>query len=189
MKTIGILAFQGDFQRHADVFRSLDRPVRMVRRPDELDGIAGLVVPGGESTTIGMLCERFGLLDRIRTAGAAGLPIMGTCAGAILLAREIVGSEQVRFGLMDMTIERNAYGRQVDSFEASIPVPSLGAPPVTGVFIRAPRIVSVGSSVDVLATFEDHPVLVRAGNLLALSFHPELTGDYRIHRSFAAMVG
>jgi 5'-phosphate synthase pdxT subunit len=136
-----------------------------------------------------MLMDRFGLLQPIRQAiSDAGLPVMGTCAGAILLSREIVASGQVRIGTLDAVIERNAYGRQVDSFEASLEVPLLGGQPVTGVFIRAPRFRSVGSGVEVLASFEDAPVLVRDQALLALTFHPELTGDDRIHRLFAEMV-
>ena len=132
--------------------------------------------------------DRFGLLRPVIDAVAGGLPVMGTCAGAILLSREIVGSDQVRLGVLDAVIERNAYGRQVDSFEAAIAVPELGDDPVTGVFIRAPRFVSVGSGIEVLARFEDAPILVRQDRVLALSFHPELTGDYRIHRLFAAMI-
>ncbi len=189
MLTVGIVAFQGDFSRHISVFRELGVEARPIRRPEELTGVDGLVIPGGESTTIGMLMQRFGVLDRVRTEYARGaLPIMGTCAGAILLAQRILNSDQVRLGLLDMEIERNAYGRQVDSFEASLTVPVLGAEPVTGVFIRAPRIRSVGPAVNVLARFEESPVVVQDGSLLALSFHPELTGDYRIHAHFLAMI-
>ncbi|MFW5826970.1 MAG: pyridoxal 5'-phosphate synthase glutaminase subunit PdxT [Alkalispirochaeta sp.] len=189
MITIGIVAFQGDFSKHIAVFRELGVSTRAVRRPDELTGIDGLVIPGGESTTIGMLMERFGVLDRVRAEHAQrALPIMGTCAGAIILAQRIVESKQVRLGLLDIEIERNAYGRQVDSFEAALEVPALGPEPVTGVFIRAPRIRSVGPTVKVLARFEGSPVVVQDNALLALSFHPELTGDYRIHRHFLAMI-
>jgi pyridoxal 5'-phosphate synthase pdxT subunit len=185
---IGVVSYQGDFERHSRVFSSLGAAIRPVRRPEELAGLNGLVVPGGESTTIGMLMERFGLLEPVRSAIAeARLPVLGTCAGAILLSREIVGYDQVRIGVLDAVIERNAYGRQVDSFEAAIAVPLLGEDPVTGVFIRAPRFRSVGPAVEVLASFEDAPVLVREGSVLALTFHPELTGDERIHRLFVDM--
>jgi pyridoxal 5'-phosphate synthase pdxT subunit len=185
---IGVVSYQGDYERHSRVFSSLGAEVRGVRRPEELAGLNGLVVPGGESTTIGMLMERFGLLEPVRLAIAeARLPVLGTCAGAILLSREIVGYDQVRIGVLDAVIERNAYGRQVDSFEAAIAVPLLGEDPVTGVFIRAPRFRSVGPEVEVLASFEDAPVLVREGSVLALTFHPELTGDERIHRLFVDM--
>jgi pyridoxal 5'-phosphate synthase pdxT subunit len=185
---IGVVSYQGDYERHSRVFSSLGAEVRGVRRPEELAGLNGLVVPGGESTTIGMLMERFGLLEPVRLAIAeARLPVLGTCAGAILLSRVIVGYDQVRIGVLDAVIERNAYGRQVDSFEAAIAVPLLGEDPVTGVFIRAPRFRSVGPEVEVLASFEDAPVLVREGSVLALTFHPELTGDERIHRLFVDM--
>ena len=188
MSTVGVIAFQGDFHRHLQVFAELGLDARPIRRPEEIAGVDGLVIPGGESTTIGMLMDRFGLLRPAIDAVAGGLPVMGTCAGAILLSREIVGTDQVRLGVLDAVIERNAYGRQVDSFEAAIAVPELGDDPVTGVFIRAPRFVSVGSGVEVLARFEDAPILVRQDRVLALSFHPELTGDYRIHRLFASMI-
>lgn len=187
--TIGVVAFQGDFSRHIGVFRELGVDVSPIRKTAELDAVDGLVIPGGESTTIGMLMERYGLLDRVRERALEGLPILGTCAGAILLARDIVGSDQPRVGVMDIGVRRNAYGRQVDSFEASVSVSALGTAPLTGVFIRAPRIESLGRQVSVLASFEDAPVLVRQQQLLALSFHPELTGDLRVHRYFLDMVG
>lgn len=190
MLTIGIIAFQGDFSRHVSVFRKLGVETRAVRRPEEVAGLDGLVIPGGESTTIGMLMARFGVLDAVLTAREElELPIMGTCAGAILLAQRIIASDQVRLGLMDMEVERNAYGRQVDSFEASLAVPAVGDAPVTGVFIRAPRITSVGPGATVLGRFEESPVIVQQDSLLALSFHPELTGDYRIHAHFLQMIG
>ncbi|MDA3947741.1 MAG: pyridoxal 5'-phosphate synthase glutaminase subunit PdxT [Spirochaeta sp.] len=186
-QTIGVLAFQGDFHRHLTVFEELGLAVRPVRRPEELAGLDGLVLPGGESTTIGKLIERFGLLAAIRDAAAAGLSVMGTCAGAILLSRGIVGSDQPRLGLLDTEIERNAYGRQVDSFEADIEVPALGPESLRGVFIRAPRYVACGPAVEVLARFEGAPVIIREGPHLALTFHPELTGDTRLHRYFVEM--
>lgn len=184
--TIGIISYQGDVDRHERALAESREgvSVRRVRRPEELAGLAGIVIPGGESTTIGMLMERFGLLAPLREAIAAGLPVLGTCAGAILLAREIEGSSQVRLGTLDIGIRRNAYGRQIDSFEADLEIPELGAPPLRAVFIRAPRIERVGSDIEVLATFEGAPVLIRQGATIALSFHPELTDDRRVQQLF-----
>jgi 5'-phosphate synthase pdxT subunit len=183
-RTVGVLAFQGDFHRHLSVIRGLGWDARPVRRPEEVSGLRALVLPGGESTTIGLLMTRFGLLDAVVEAEANGMALMGTCAGAILLSREIAGSDQARLGFFDTEIQRNAYGRQVDSFEADVPVPALGSAPVRGVFIRAPRYLRCGPAVDVLASFEDSPVIVRQGQHLALTFHPELTNDTRIHEYF-----
>ncbi|MFP4011609.1 MAG: pyridoxal 5'-phosphate synthase glutaminase subunit PdxT [Spirochaetaceae bacterium] len=184
---IGVLAFQGDFGKHMDLVASMGREAVPVRSPDHLDGIGALIIPGGESTTIGMLCERFGLLERIRERAGAGLPILGTCAGAILLARDIVGSDQPRLGLLDIEIRRNAYGRQIESFEANLtPARELAGSdeeaPLRGVFIRAPLITRVDNNVEVIARFEESPVVVRQGNIVAATFHPELTGEVRIHR-------
>lgn len=158
-----------------------------VRSPEHLDEVSGIIVPGGESTTIGMLMERFGLLEAIRSRALEGMPVLGTCAGAILLAKDIENSSQPRLGLMDMTVRRNAYGRQVDSFEADIVAPELGNGAVRGVFIRAPVIMSVAANVEVLARFEEMPVIVRQNNLMAITFHPELTGDTRLHERFVEM--
>jgi 5'-phosphate synthase pdxT subunit len=165
----------------------MGRDGRAVRRPEELGGLSALIIPGGESTTIGMLMDRFDLLQSIRDLAREGLPILGTCAGAILLAREISGSDQPRLGLMDMTVERNAYGRQIESFEADVDFrpPGTGADgdahPLHAVFIRAPIITRTGSEVEVLARFEENPVVVRQGRLYAATFHPELSGERRIH--------
>jgi len=183
-RTVGVLAFQGDFHRHLSVIRELGWNAIPVRRPEEVPGLRALILPGGESTTIGLLMTRFGLLDAVVEAEANGMALMGTCAGAILLSREIAGSDQPRLGFLDTEIKRNAYGRQVDSFEADIAVPVLGDLPVRGVFIRAPRYLRCGSSVEVLASFEDSPVIVAEGHHLALTFHPELTNDTRIHEHF-----
>lgn len=180
----GVVSYQGDFQKHVAALRSLGETVRAVRAPEDLEGLTGLVIPGGESTTIGKLMSRFGLLQQLRSRIDGGLAVMGTCAGAILLAREIEQSTQERIGSMDMTVRRNAYGRQIDSFEARLEIPVIGAAPFEGVFIRAPMITGVGADVEVLSLFEESPVLVRRGRLLALTFHPELTGDTRIHRLF-----
>ena len=156
-----------------------------VRRPEQLDEIDALVIPGGESTTIGKLAERYGFLGRLRERAAEGMPIWGTCAGAIFLSGAVVSHPHPVLGLMDMTVERNAFGRQVDSFEADLDVRGLAGGPFHGVFIRAPRIVGVGPRVEVLARLEDGSVVAaRQGRLLATSFHPELTGDHRFHELF-----
>lgn len=182
--TIGVLAFQGDFQKHIELYSRLGHTAVPVRTPESVEEIDALVLPGGESTTIGMLMDRFGLLSAVQRRADDGLPVLGTCAGAILMSQEIIGSDQPRLGLLDTTIERNAYGRQVDSFEADISIPDLGTEVVRGVFIRAPRYTRVGPDVTVLAYFEDAPVVVRSGNRIALTFHPELTSDTRIHEYF-----
>lgn len=186
--TIGILALQGDFQKHADHVRSLDAEALLVRRPEDLEGIDGLIIPGGESTTIGKLLVAFKLVDPLQERLASGLPLFGTCAGLILMAREIDGYDQFRLGTLDVTVTRNAYGRQIESFEAEIPVEEPLHSPVRGVFIRAPRIIRLGDGVEVLATYEGDPVMVQQKNLLAASFHPELTENREIHRYFIGMI-
>jgi 5'-phosphate synthase pdxT subunit len=183
---VGVLAFQGDFQKHIELLAAMDRRAVAVRSPEHLEEVSALVIPGGESTTIGMLMDRFGLLEKVRERAAAGLPILGTCAGAILLAREIEGSKQPRLGIMDLAVRRNAYGRQIESFEADIDLQAgegaQAAPrALRAVFIRAPIITAVGPEVEVLARFEDRPVVVRRGNLLAATFHPELSGETAVH--------
>lgn len=182
--TIGVLAFQGDFQRHFELLFSMGSDVRYVRTADEISAVDGLVIPGGESTTIGKLLSRFGLMEPIRRRIAERMPVFGTCAGAILLAKEIEGSDQDRLGVMDIAVTRNAYGRQIESFEADVEVPSISGEPVRGVFIRAPIITATGPGVEVLGSFEDRPVVVRQGNLLVATFHPELAGDGRLHAIF-----
>jgi len=188
MKGIGVLRYQGDFEQHLAVLARLGVAGVPVRRADELDLVDGLIIPGGESTTIGMLVERFGLLQPLRERIAAGFPVLGTCAGTILLANTIEGSDQVRIGGMDIVVRRNAYGTQVDSFEADLPVPVLGDDPVRGVFIRAPVIVTTGPGVDVLARFEENAVAAIEGHKMVPTFHPELTGDNRFHRYFVELV-
>jgi len=157
-----------------------------VRRPEQLDQVDSLIVPGGESTTIGKLAAQYGLIEPIRQRAAEGMPVWGTCAGAIFIATDVPQHPHPLAGLIDMTVERNAFGRQVDSFEADLHVPALGPEPFHGVFIRAPRIARVGKDVDVLATLDDRStiVAVRQGRFLATSFHPELTADRRFHRYF-----
>jgi 5'-phosphate synthase pdxT subunit len=185
MKTPGVLALQGDFARHAHMLADLGLGCREVRSVEELEGIDGLIIPGGESTTIGKLLVRYEMLDPLKALAGRGLPILGTCAGAILLARDIEGHDQPHLGLMNISVRRNAYGRQIDSFEAEVRLKEGGL--VHGVFIRAPVISSVSAPAEVLAEFEGLPVLVRQGKLLACTFHPELTGDTRIHRLFAGL--
>jgi pyridoxal 5'-phosphate synthase pdxT subunit len=190
---IGVLAVQGDFAEHSAMLRraALDAPdgpevkVREVRTPLDLDNLDGLIVPGGESTTIGKLLVAYGLEEPIRAAARDGLPMWGTCAGMILLARDIVGGEpDGRIGLMDLTVQRNAFGRQLDSFEVDLAFSGLDRP-IHAVFIRAPLVERVGPDAEVLATLPDGRVVAaRQGNLLATAFHPELTPDPRLHALF-----
>lgn len=178
---VGILAAQGDFAAHANVLRSLGATPVEVREPGQLAGLDGLVIPGGESTTISTAIERDGLEGPIRAHAEAGRPVLGTCAGMILLDRD-------HLGLMDTLARRNAFGRQLASFEAELEVEGLGRDPVRAVFIRAPWIDQHGPEVEVLASYDGHPVVVRQGALLAAAFHPELTDDSRLHALFMAMV-
>jgi len=188
---IGVLALQGDFSRHIGVVEALGSSARAVRTPKEIAELDGLIIPGGESTTIGMLMQRFALLDAVRSAVQRGMALFGTCAGAILMATEISGSDQPRLGLIDMSVERNAYGRQIESFEAVIGDEQLlpGSETLTAVFIRAPRITRIGTTVRVLARFESAPVLVQQDRLLAATFHPELTENRSIHAHFLNLSG
>ena len=181
---------QGDVREHQRALeRSRATPV-LIRHAHELGDIDALIVPGGESTTIGKLLDRFALLDPIVERAQAGMALFGTCAGAILMAREIVGRDEAphRLDLLDVSVRRNAYGRQIDSFEADLKVTGLDEN-IRAVFIRAPIIETVGAGVEVLATYEDHPVLVREGHLWASTFHPEMTDDYRVHELFVNAVG
>ena len=184
---IGVLTLQGDFALHVSHLERCGARVVTVRYPQDIPALTGLVIPGGESTTIGKLMDRHGLLPVLRRSIAEGLPVYGTCAGAILLAARIAESDQHRIGVMDITVSRNAYGRQVDSFEADLAVPTLGTRHLRGVFIRAPIVKQVGPDVEVLCRFEGQPVLMRQGNLLAGTFHPELTDDLRLHDYFVAI--
>ena len=184
MRTVGILAFQGDFEKHALMMEALGARTRFVRTTDDVNSVDAIIIPGGESTTIGKLMHAFGVLDPLRRRIINGLPVFGTCAGLILLAPHVEEKNQHRLGVLDIVVKRNAYGRQVDSFEADIDVPVVGADPVRGVFIRAPQVVKVADGIDVLASFEGRPVLLRKDRILAASFHPELTADTRIHEYF-----
>lgn len=184
---VGVLALQGDVREHARVLSDLGADVVLVRRPAELASVAGLVIPGGESSVIDKLSRAFGMQQPIRDAIAAGMPMYGTCAGLILLADRItdgiVGQET--FGGIDVTVQRNAFGSQLDSFETDLDVTVLGDPAVHAVFIRAPLVVRTGTSVESLATLEDGRIVaVRAGALLGTSFHPEVTGEHRFHELF-----
>lgn len=182
---IGVLAVQGDVDMHARMVEKCGVKAVRVRFVDELDRIHGLIIPGGESTTVGKLMNRYGLDKKIAERARQGMPIFGTCTGMILMAKEIIESDQDRLGVMDFSVLRNAFGRQVDSFEADLEVEVIGPPTVRAVFIRAPYAVSVGENVEVLARCEDKIVLLKQGNLLACAFHPELTDDDRVHRYFA----
>lgn len=181
---IGVLGIQGDVSEHAAALERAGARARWVKRPEDLDGVAGLVLPGGESTTLRQLLDYEQLLDRIRARHAEGMPIFGTCAGAILLATEVEGAPAPHLGLVDMTVRRNAFGRQRESFVTSLDVEGLEGGPLEAVFIRAPWIERVGRDVDVLATVDGEIVLAETDQALVASFHPELTSDLRLHRRF-----
>jgi 5'-phosphate synthase pdxT subunit len=183
---IGVLALQGDYASHADAVREAGGEPRLVRRKEELEAVDGLILPGGESTTFLKLLDRTGLFEPLLQFTRTR-PTFGTCAGCILLAREVRGPEQASLGVLDATVERNAYGRQVDS-EILMESTSLPGGPMEMVYIRAPRIARVGPSVEVLASRDGFPVFVRQDHLLAATFHPELSHDRRIHRYFVQMV-
>lgn len=185
---VGVLALQGDVIEHRGVLAGLGVETTEVRVPADLERVDGLIIPGGESTTIGKLMARYGLDGAIPARVQEGMPVYGTCAGMILLARTVHGGEPPLLRLMDITVLRNAYGRQVDSFEADLEIPVVGPPPVRAVFIRAPVIEETGPSVVTLASLDGRPVLVREGSVLVSSFHPELSPDDRVHRYFLDMV-
>jgi 5'-phosphate synthase pdxT subunit len=174
---IGVLALQGDFEAHGAMLRGLGADVREVRVPADLEGLDGLVIPGGESTTMTLGIEREALAEPLREFAAAGAPVFGTCAGMIMLDRK-------HLGIMDIECRRNAFGRQIRSFEADLRIPGVEGKPVRAVFIRAPWADVCGEDVEVLAAVDGHPVAVRQGNLLAISFHPELAGETRLHELF-----
>ena len=185
---IGVLALQGAFREHLDTLAAIGIDGVPVRLPADLEGIAGLILPGGESTTMRRLIDRWGLRQPILDLARRGAPLFGTCAGMIVLARRIIGEEEPILPLLDVTVERNAFGRQLDSFETELSVPVLGDTPVHAVFIRAPVIERSGPDVDVLARLEDGRVVaVRERNIIATAFHPELAGETRFHRLMATM--
>jgi pyridoxal 5'-phosphate synthase pdxT subunit len=178
---VGVLALQGDFEAHTRMLRALGADVREVRVTADLEGLEGLVIPGGESTTITLGVEREGLADPLRDLARSGTPVLGTCAGMIMLDRS-------HLGIMDIETRRNAFGRQIRSFEADLDIPGVDGPPVRAVFIRAPWVDVCGDDVEVLAEVDGHPVAVRQGNLLVISFHPEIAGEDRLHRLFLRTV-
>lgn len=189
MTRIGVLALQGAFIEHIVIFKQLGAEAIPVRLPGELEGVDGLVIPGGESTTIGKLMGAYKINTELKKLISDGLPVMGTCAGMILLAREATDLNGYSLGTMDISVRRNAFGRQLDSFEADLPVTLLGEPPFPGVFIRAPWIEKVGPGVEVIASLEDGTVVAaRQGNMIVAAFHPELTADTRLHSYFLDMV-
>jgi 5'-phosphate synthase pdxT subunit len=187
---IGVLALQGAFESHQQRLAELGVASRQVRTPDDLVGVDALVMPGGESTTMSKLLVSSGVFDAVAARIDDGMPVFGTCAGMILLAAEVLDGrpDQRSFGAIDITVQRNGYGRQLDSFETELRVPELGvdAEPFHGVFIRAPKVVRVGDGVDVLAEHDGVPVLLRCGPITVASFHPELAGDHRLHARFVA---
>jgi pyridoxal 5'-phosphate synthase pdxT subunit len=185
---IGILALQGAFREHEQMLQNLGAETVLVKKPEHLEGLDGIVIPGGESTSIGRLLREYQLIEPIRKMASEGMPVFGTCAGMIVMAKEIVGGEEPHLALMDVSVNRNSFGRQVDSFETDLDIPAIGDSPFPAVFIRAPHIASVGKACEVLGTYQDRIVAVKQGNLLALSFHPELTNDDRFHRLFLKMV-
>jgi 5'-phosphate synthase pdxT subunit len=187
LSRVGVLALQGDVREHLRLLRDIGVVVSEVKKPEHLEVLDALVIPGGESTTIGKMAVRFGLLNPLRDAIGSGLPVYGTCAGMIFLAGAITDGDQPLIGELDVVVRRNAFGRQNESFEADIDVSGL-AKPFRAVFIRAPWIEKIGSGVEVLATIDDHAVMVRQGRILATSFHPELTGDGRIHRMLLDLI-
>jgi 5'-phosphate synthase pdxT subunit len=186
--TVGILALQGDFHEHEEILKRVGVATQQVRLPKHLDVVDRLIIPGGESTTIGKLLVMYNLLEPIQQRAGRDLALWGTCAGAILMAQQIQGGidGQPRLNVMDIAVQRNAFGRQLESFEAEFPLPAVGEAPFHGVFIRAPAIESAASEVDILARLAEHNSIVaaRQGRLLATTFHPELTGDDRLHRYF-----
>lgn len=187
---VGVLALQGDVREHLIALASADAVARPVRRPEELAEVDALVIPGGESTTMSKLAVLFGMLEPLRERVRAGMPVYGTCAGMIMLADKLLDGreDQETLGGIDMIVRRNAFGRQNESFEAQVDFAGIAGGPVEGVFIRAPWVESVGGAAEVLATYDGRTVAVRQGNVLATSFHPELTGDDRVHAYFVDMV-
>ncbi len=193
MPMIGVLALQGAFIEHVNRLREVGADAVEVRLPADLDGLDGLIIPGGESTTIGRLMDWYELNEPVKQMAADGKPVWGTCAGMILLAREVDqdsrAQHQPLLGLMDITVRRNAFGSQLDSFEADLVMPPISDDPIPTVFIRAPVVSRIGPDVEVLATLSDGKIVaVRQGNLVATAFHPELTGDQRLHRWYMHLV-
>ena len=188
MLTIGVLALQGDFAEHEAILRRLGAGTRQVRVPADLDGLDGLIIPGGESTTIGKLAERYAIIPKLRERIAEGMPVWGTCAGAIVMAKDATDLDRDPLRIMDIEAVRNAFGRQVDSFETDLQFAEIDGAPVHAIFIRAPLIRRTGKGVTAVATLADGEIVAaREGHLLATSFHPELTDDTRVHAYFLRM--
>ena len=186
---IGVLALQGAVREHLEAIRDVGGEPVLVRLPADLDNLDALILPGGESTTMRRLIDRYGLREPILAMAKAGAPMLGTCAGMILMADRLADGEAPILGMLDVAVERNAYGRQLDSFEADLDVPALGDEPLHGVFIRAPVVSDVGPGVEVLARDHDgRPIAVRQGRVLATAFHPELTQDRRLHRMLVELI-
>ena len=189
MRKIGVLALQGAFAEHIAILKNLGVETAEVRLPEELDDIDGLIIPGGESTTITKLMLSYELADKIKSLASDGLPIMGTCAGMIMLALKVDKNDRLPTGIMDIAVKRNAFGRQVDSFEIDLNIPAIGDEPYHAIFIRAPKIEHAGPNVDILAKLSDDTIVAaQEGNLIALAFHPELTADNRLHKYFLGVV-
>jgi 5'-phosphate synthase pdxT subunit len=186
-RPIGILALQGDFAAHGLAIEALGQLWTEIRYPEQIDDISGLILPGGESTTLTKLLRQSSFLETIVSAARAGMPVYGSCAGAILLSQEVEGNDTATLGLIDAVTQRNAYGRQIDSFIAYEPCPALGPPDLEMVFIRAPLVRRVGTNVEVLAACKGHPVFLRQGNAMLTTFHPELSDDTRVHGMFLEM--
>jgi 5'-phosphate synthase pdxT subunit len=184
-RLVGVLALQGAFAAHQRALESAGATTRQVRQPSDLDGIDALVMPGGESTTMSRLLTTSGLFDDIKALLSDALPVLGTCAGMILLATEVLDGrpDQLSFGAIDITVQRNGYGRQIDSFETDLDVTGFDTP-FHAVFVRAPKVVAIGTNVEVIAEYDGVPVVVRQGHVMVASFHPELTGDARLHAKF-----
>ena len=186
--TIGVLSLQGDVEEHLDALRATKVEARGVKTPEDLEHVDGLIIPGGESTTVGEMIGRFGLAKPLEKRVKAGMPVWGTCMGMIVLAKQVQGSKQPTLGLLSIEVKRNAFGRQVESAEVPLEVEGIGGKPFPGVFIRAPWIEKSWDDAKVLATLDGKAVMVRQKGILGTSFHPELTEDNRIHRYFADMV-
>ncbi|GAC1424446.1 MAG: pyridoxal 5'-phosphate synthase glutaminase subunit PdxT [Candidatus Velthaea sp.] len=186
--TVGVLALQGDVLEHVRAFERAGTQVREVKTARDLAAVDALVIPGGESTTVMKLLDRFSLVEPIKARVRAGMPLWGTCMGMIVAAHDVAGLDQPTLDLIDITVRRNAFGRQIASAEVDLDIPALGVRPFPAIFIRAPWIERAGPDVEILASHEGHGVFVRQHNVLATAFHPELTGDHRVHEYFARMI-
>ncbi|MBI2134692.1 pyridoxal 5'-phosphate synthase glutaminase subunit PdxT [Candidatus Woesearchaeota archaeon] len=182
---IGILALQGDVREHVNIIKKLDADAVLIKHPADLEYIDSLIIPGGESTAISLLMKKYGLYSKIKEKHSQGMPIYGTCAGAILLAKKILGNSMKPLGLIDIDIERNSYGRQIDSFEADLSIKNIGD--FRGIFIRAPLVKRLHNQAEILAEHNKFPVMIKQNNVLITTFHPELTNDTRVHEYFLSM--